>query len=294
MQILDGREVSEVRREALKGRVESFVAKTGRPPGLAVVLVGEDPASQVYVGGKERACNQIGLASFRHDLPDDTAQARLHELLVSLNEDDSVDGILVQFPLPGSLDKAAVLKTLRPDKDADGLAAENLGLLWGGRPRVSPCTPSGVMSILKHYDISVEGKTAVVVGRSHLVGLPMAQLLQLANATVTICHSRTPDVSACLQRADIAVLAAGQPRMFGASDFKKDAVVIDVGIHRLEEPLIGVDGKSKKLCGDVRFEELEGVASAATPVPGGVGPMTITTLLENTVRLAELRFSARD
>ena len=284
MQVLDGKEVSKARREALKDRIERFVGKNGRPPGLAVVLVGEDPASQVYVGGKEKACLQVGLESFRHDLSVKTSQQELERVLRGLNEDETVDGILVQFPLPKGLDKEAVLRVLSPEKDADGLSAENLGLLWGGCPRVAPCTPSGVMSILKHYDISVEGKKAVVVGRSHLVGLPMAHLLLTANATVTTCHSRTSDVSAHLREADIVVLAAGQPRLFGKEDFKKDAIVVDVGIHRLEEPIQG-----KKLCGDVRFEELEGHVQAATPVPGGVGPMTITTLLENTVRLAELR-----
>lgn len=284
MKILSGTEVSKKRREELKIQITDFEKKHGRAPGLAVVLVGEDPASQVYVGGKEKACAQVGLKSFRHDLSETTPQEQLEELLVQLNQDEQVDGILVQFPLPGGLDKEAVLRTISPEKDADGLSAENLGLLWGGRPRVAPCTPSGVIAILDHYNIPIEGKKAVVVGRSHLVGLPMAQLLQLRNATVTVCHSKTKDPRSYLQEADIAVIAAGQPRLFGAEDFKVGATVIDVGIHRLDPPQNG-----KKLCGDVRFEELEGHVVAATPVPGGVGPMTITMLLENTLSLAQSR-----
>lgn len=284
MQILSGKEVSKVRRERLKSQIVNFSEQNHRRPGLAVVLVGADPASEVYVSGKEKACEQVGLESFRHNLPEKTTQEELDQLLTSLNEDPKVDGILVQFPLPDHLEKEPVLKRILPEKDADGLSSENLGLLWGGCPRVSPCTPSGVISILDHYGIDIEGKRAVVVGRSHLVGLPMAQLLQLRNATVTVCHSRTPDTSKYLQEADIAVIAAGRPHLFGAKDFKKGSVVIDVGIHRLEEPVNG-----RKLCGDVRFDELEGVVAAATPVPGGVGPMTITTLLENTLHLAKLK-----
>lgn len=286
MQVLDGNEVSRARREALKMRISDFEKKAGVRPGLAVVLVGDDPASQVYVGGKEKACEQTGIASYRFNLPATTTQKELDDLLVRLNEDRKVHGILVQFPLPGKLEKEPVLRRINPSKDADGLSAENLGLLWGGCPRVAPCTPSGVMSILEHYGITIAGKRAVVVGRSHLVGLPMAQLLQMSDATVTICHSKTRDIRAHLREADIAVIAAGKPRLFGKDDFKKGAVVVDVGIHRLDPPVNG-----KKLCGDVRFEELEGWAAAATPVPGGVGPMTITTLLENTVRLAELSFT---
>ena len=288
MVVLDGNAVSKARRQELATRIAIFKQQTGIKPGLAVVLVGEDPASQVYVAGKEKACEQVGVESFRYNLPSTTSQVELDQLLIKLNGDTRVHGILVQFPLPGKLEKEAVLRRISPLKDADGLSAENLGLLWGGCPRVAPCTPSGVMSILRHYQISLSGKRAVVVGRSHLVGLPMAQLLQMSDATVTVCHSKTTNIREYLQSAEVAVIAAGKPRLFGREDFNKDAVVIDVGIHRLQTP---VNGKS--LCGDVRYEELDGWARAATPVPGGVGPMTITTLLENTVALAELSLSQK-
>lgn len=279
MLILSGSEVSKSRRTKLKAQVAEFVAKTGRSPGLAVVLVGENPASQVYVGGKVKACGEVGITSFRHDLPATAAQAQLNELLVQLNNDSRVDGILVQLPLPKGLSEEQVNELISPLKDADGLGIENLGRLWAGHPRVAPCTPHGVMKILEHYDLTVAGKRAVVVGRSNIVGKPMAQLLQMANATVTVCHSKTADIRSYTREADIVVVAAGQPRFMGREDFRRDSIVIDVGIHRLE---------GGKLCGDVRFEELEGWALAATPVPGGVGPMTITMLLENTLALAEL------
>lgn len=279
MIILEAKSVSAHRRQITKKNVETFKTKFGRSPGLAVVLVGHDPASQVYVRNKEKACQEAGIHSFRHDLPTDTNFDTLKKLLSRLHSDKNVDGILVQLPLPKQISADEVLEILNPLKDVDGLTYENLGLLWAGRPRVKPCTPFGVMAMLEHYKISVAGKRAVVIGRSNIVGKPMAQLLMDAQATVTICHSKTPDLKVHTLQADIVVVAAGQPRFIGKDHFKKDSVVVDVGMHKKE------DGK---LCGDVRFEELENWVEAATPVPGGVGLMTVTMLLENTLRLAEL------
>ena len=278
---LDGKEASQVIRQKLKGDVESFRKKSGRAVGLAVVLVGEDPASQVYVRNKIKACESVGMASFHHHLPVETTQEALEELIQQLNIDDQVDGILVQFPLPDHLNQDRVLQVLSPLKDADGLTTENLGLLYTGEKRVAPCTPQGIIELLKLNKVKISGCRTVVLGRSRLVGLPISHLLLQENATVTICHSRTADVSMHTREADIVVVAAGRPRFLGRENFKKGAVVVDVGIHRLDEEV-----GSQKLCGDVRFEELEGWASAATPVPGGVGPMTITMLLQNTIKLA--------
>ena len=284
MQILDGKAVSEARRAQIKTRAEKLHKALGRRPGLAVILVGEDPASHVYVANKIKACHEVGIESFEHRLSDKTTANQLKITIASLNENPMVDGILMQLPLPKHLNSDEAISWISPKKDADCLTPENLGHLWSGKPITSPCTPTGVMVILEHYKIPVAGRNAVVVGRSNIVGKPMAHLLTSADATVTVCHSKTKNLSAELQRADIAVIAAGRPEMLGKGDFKKDAVVIDVGIHR-KPP--GPDGKSK-LCGDVRLKELDGIISAGTPVPGGVGPMTITMLLENTVRLAEL------
>jgi len=280
MLVLDGREVSKVSRASLLPRIETFKEKTGRAPHLTVVIVGDDPASHVYVKNKQLACQKIGLSSTVHNLPEGTNQAELHQLLDLLNKEDTVDAILVQLPLPKHLNTEDVLKQVAPEKDADGLTFNSLGYFFAGKPFVSPCTPAGVMEILKHYKIEVAGKKAVVVGRSNIVGKPMAIMLMEANATVTICHSKTPDVSAVTKEADIVVVAAGKSRMLGKESFKKDAVVIDVGMH---------GSGSGKLSGDVRFEELNDWVKAASPVPGGVGPMTITMLLKNTCLLAEKR-----
>ncbi|MBX3041057.1 MAG: bifunctional methylenetetrahydrofolate dehydrogenase/methenyltetrahydrofolate cyclohydrolase FolD [Bdellovibrionaceae bacterium] len=280
MLLLDGKTVAQHVRDQLKTRVQDFQGRFRRPPHLAVVLVGADPASQVYVKNKHIACEKIGMLSTVHNLAATTTETELDALLDRLNTDSGVDGILVQLPLPKGLSAERVLEKLDPRKDADGLTYTAMGYLWAGRPFVKPCTPSGVMRILEYYKIPVAGKTAVVVGRSNIVGKPIAHLLTEANATVTVCHSKTPDVGAVTRQADIVVVAAGKPRLLGKEDFKPGAVVIDVGIH-------GTGGG--KLCGDVRFEELEGHASAATPVPGGVGPMTIACLLENTMILAEKR-----
>ncbi|MGZ3722525.1 MAG: bifunctional methylenetetrahydrofolate dehydrogenase/methenyltetrahydrofolate cyclohydrolase FolD [Bdellovibrionales bacterium] len=284
VQILDGKAVSEARRAQIKIRAEKLRKSLGRAPGLAVILVGDDPASQVYVGNKIKACHEAGIESFENRLSDKTTAHQLKIIIDALNENPLVDGILLQLPLPKHLNSDEAIGWISPGKDADCLTAENLGYLWTGKPVTSPCTPSGVMVILEHYGIDVAGKNAVVVGRSNIVGKPMAHLLVQADATVTICHSKTKDLKEHLLRADIVVVAAGRPEMLGKGDFKKDSVVIDVGIHR--KP--GENGKSK-LCGDVRLKELDGIIKAGTPVPGGVGPMTITMLLENTVRLAELK-----
>ena len=283
MQLLDGKAVAVKKRQEIAENVEEFIQSQQRAPGLAVVLVGEDPASAVYVRNKIKACEQVGVLSFEHRLPERTSLEELQTLITRLNQDDQVDGILVQLPLPKRLNEHDVLSWIDPQKDPDGLTTENLGLMLSGRARIYSCTPNGVMEILKHYDISIEGKLAVVVGRSNIVGKPMALLLQNANATVTVCHSRTPDISLHTKQADLVVVAAGKKALLGKKDFKQGAVVVDVGMHREV-----VDGKTK-LCGDVRFEELDGWVSAATPVPGGVGPMTITMLLHNTLQLAKQR-----
>lgn len=280
---LDGSHVAKIRQARLAAEIDAFKTRTGVAPGLAVVLVGENPASQIYVRNKSRTCESLGMKSLRFDLPMATPEAELIAKIDSLNRDPSVHGILVQLPLPKHIREERVLESIAPRKDPDGLTYENMGLLWAGRARVAPCTPQGVMAILEHYQISPKGMRAVVVGRSNIVGKPMAQLLLDANATVTICHSQTPDLRTYTRAADLVVVAAGRTRFLGRDDFKKGAVVVDVGIHRPS------DGEFKgKVCGDVRFEELEGWAEAATPVPGGVGPMTIQMLMENTLRLAQL------
>jgi methylenetetrahydrofolate dehydrogenase (NADP+)/methenyltetrahydrofolate cyclohydrolase len=282
VQILDGKAVSEARRTKLKADVDEFRRITKRSPGLAVILVGEDPASQVYVGNKIKACKEVGIESLERRLPADVGAATLKAIIQDFNVNPIVDGILLQLPLPQHLNATEAISWIAPNKDADCLTPENLGKLWSGRALTTPCTPWGVMVILDHYKIPVAGKTAVVVGRSNIVGKPMAHLLTQADATVTVCHSRTPNVRDFTSKADLVVVAAGKQELLGKGDFKEGAVVIDVGMHRKA----GANGKSK-LCGDVRLKELEGIVQAATPVPGGVGPMTITMLLENTLRLAQ-------
>nr|BFD60788.1 bifunctional methylenetetrahydrofolate dehydrogenase/methenyltetrahydrofolate cyclohydrolase FolD [Bdellovibrio sp. CKG001]BFD64201.1 bifunctional methylenetetrahydrofolate dehydrogenase/methenyltetrahydrofolate cyclohydrolase FolD [Bdellovibrio sp. HM001] len=281
MLILNGKEVAKEVRSALVPRVANFKDKAGRPPHLSVVIVGDDPASHTYVKNKKIACEKVGMTSTIHSMPATTTQAQLNEALKKLNADSEVDGILVQFPLPKHLSSHEVLKLVSPEKDADGLTYASLGYFFAGRPFVSPCTPAGVMQILKHYQISVQGRNAVVVGRSNIVGKPMAHMLTEAHATVTLCHSKTENLSEMTRQADLVVVAAGKARFLGKEDFKKDAIVIDVGMHG--------SGQGGKLCGDVRFEELDGWVKAATPVPGGVGPMTIAMLLQNTCLLAEKR-----
>jgi methylenetetrahydrofolate dehydrogenase (NADP+)/methenyltetrahydrofolate cyclohydrolase len=280
---LDGKLVAQTRRALLAEKVQAFTTKHGRKPGLAVVLVGADPASQIYVRNKGKACTEAGIASFHIEQPATITQDALHKIIDELNARSDVDGILVQLPLPKGLNETLATERISSLKDPDGLTSGNLGLMFAGRTRVAPCTPFGVMKIFEHFKIDLAGKSAVVVGRSNIVGKPMAQLLLEANATVTIAHSKTADLKAVTSVADIVVVAAGKPQFMGKEFFKKGAVVADVGIHRVSS----ADGKSN-VCGDVRTEELQGWAKAITPVPGGVGPMTIQMLLENTLRLAEL------
>lgn len=286
MLVLDGKVVSSHVRASLLPRIQRFSEKMGRAPHLTVVIVGDDKASHVYVRNKKLACEKLGMTSTIHALPMTTSQEQLNRLLRDLNNDSEVDGILVQFPLPAHLSSEDVLKIVSPEKDADGLTYASFGYFFAGKPIVSPCTPTGIMSILDYYNISVEGLQAVVVGRSNIVGKPMAHLLTEANATVTLCHSRTQNLSMITRQADLVVVAAGRPLFLGREDFKKDSIVIDVGMHGTGG---GISGPGGKLCGDVRFEELRGWAKAVSPVPGGVGPMTITTLLQNTCLLAEKR-----
>lgn len=283
--LLDGKLVSQTRREALKPRIQAFEKKVGRKPHLVVVLVGDNVASQVYVRNKEKSCEALGIRSTRINLASQTSQAELNQEIERLNLDDGVDGILVQLPLPSQLDEHQVLEIISPTKDVDAFSYQAMGYLWSGRPFVAPCTPSGVMSILQHFKIDVAGMNVVVVGRSNIVGKPMAHLLTEANATVTVCHSKTKNLRAFTTQADLVVVAAGKKHLLGKDDFKKDAIVIDVGMHG--------SGEGQKVTGDVRVDELQGWAKAVTPVPGGVGPMTITTLLENTVILAERRKTKR-
>lgn len=267
--------------KALAAKVKAEVAveaeQLSRRPGLAVILVGNDPASRVYVNGKERDCAECGFRSFEHALPEDTAQETLLGLIEELNWDPQIDGILCQLPLPAHLDEDAVLNAIAPDKDVDCFHPYNVGRLMIGDPVFLPCTPAGVMEMLREYGISVRGKRCVVLGRSNIVGKPMAALLLQADATVTVCHSKTPDLRAQCLQADILVSAAGRRGLITADMVKPGAVVIDVAMNR------GPDGK---LCGDADYAAVAEKASFITPVPGGVGPMTRAMLLENTYRAA--------
>ncbi len=263
----------------LRSEIATAVAELPRAPGLAVVLVGDDPASAVYVRSKGKQSVEVGMRSFEHRLPADTAQTDLIALVERLNADDAVDGILVQLPLPSHLDDLAVISAVDPDKDVDGLHVVNAGRLASGLPGLVSCTPLGCMMLIKDQLGDVSGKIAVVIGRSILVGKPVAQLLLAANCTVTMAHSRTRDLPDVVRRADIIVAAVGRPEMVTADWIKPGACVIDVGINR-------VDGK---LIGDVAFDEVRAVAGSITPVPGGVGPMTIACLLQNTLMSAQRR-----
>lgn len=274
--ILNGRRIAK----ALSGGLRDRVSALERAPGLSVVQVGEDPASSVYVGKKQSRARALGFVQQTHKLPAETGQAELLALVDRLNDDPSVDGILVQLPLPPHVDAARVLDRIDPAKDVDGFHADNLGRLAQGRPRLVPCTPMGVMRMLAHAEIPLSGLHAVVIGRSNIVGRPQAMLLEQANCTVTLCHSRTRDLQAHLAQADLIVAAVGRPEFVKGAWIREGAVVIDVGINRL------ADGR---LVGDVEFEPAAERASAITPVPGGVGPMTIATLMANTVTASELR-----
>ena len=273
-QRLDGKLLAREVEGRLKVLVESSSAAAGRAPGLAVLRVGDDPASAVYVANKEKACGRIGVASFGAHLPAETPQAEVLSAIEGLNGDTRVDGILLQLPLPPGLDEGPLLQAIDPAKDADGLHTLNLGRLLKGESGPRSCTPAGVMAMLRSQGIDPAGKRAVVVGRSILVGQPMALMLQAANATVTIAHSRTTDLAAHTREAEIVVVAAGRPGMIGAEHIRPGAAVVDVGIHRKPEG---------GLCGDVRADEVDPIAAALSPVPGGVGPMTVTMLLVNTV-----------
>jgi methylenetetrahydrofolate dehydrogenase (NADP+)/methenyltetrahydrofolate cyclohydrolase len=274
--VLDGRKAAKALSAALRARV----AALPRPPGLAVVQVGEDPASSVYVGKKQQRARALGFHQQTLRLPADTSEADLLAQVDRLNADDAVDGILVQLPLPPHVDSARVLDRIDPTKDVDGFHADNLGRLAQGRPRLVPCTPLGVMRMLELEGIPLAGKHAVVIGRSNIVGRPQAMLLEQANCTVTLCHSRTRDLPAHLATADIVVAAVGRPNFVRGEWIRPGAVVVDVGINRMP------DGT---LCGDVDHDSAFERASAITPVPGGVGPMTIATLMANTVTASELR-----
>jgi methylenetetrahydrofolate dehydrogenase (NADP+)/methenyltetrahydrofolate cyclohydrolase len=277
--LIDGKLISASVRQQVTEDTAAFTAETGVTPQLAAVLVGDDPASQVYVRNKERACEKCGLKSTLHRLSDQTTQQQLMDLVAELNTDKSVHGILVQLPLPKHLDSTPVLDSIRPSKDVDGFHPENVGLMLQGRPRFLPCTPHGVMKMLEHENIDTAGKHAVVIGRSDIVGKPMAGLLiqKGADATVTVCHSRTTDIAAVTRQADIVVAAVGIPEFVKGDMIKPGAVVIDVGINRVND----------KLVGDVEFSAAAEKASAITPVPGGVGPMTIAMLLRNTLEAAK-------
>jgi methylenetetrahydrofolate dehydrogenase (NADP+)/methenyltetrahydrofolate cyclohydrolase len=282
--IIDGKAIAARVRGQVASDVASFVERHARPPGLATVLVGEDPASAVYVGGKQRACEEVGMRPFDRRLPATASHEQVASELEALNQDRAVSGILLQLPLPDHLDGPALTGTIAPEKDVDGLTPVNAGLLSLGRPGLRPCTPLGVMELLREAGAELEGAEAVVVGRSNLFGKPMAQLLLAANATVTTAHSRTRDLTATCARADILIAAVGRARLIGAEHVKPGAIVIDVGMNRLtpEEA-----GNKSGLVGDVDFAAVSPLAAAITPVPGGVGPMTIAMLLGNTLQAAE-------
>jgi methylenetetrahydrofolate dehydrogenase (NADP+)/methenyltetrahydrofolate cyclohydrolase len=277
--LIDGKGIAAQVREKVQGEVAQIVAEGGRSPALATVLVGEDPASEIYIRKKREACEEAGIRSIHHGLSAETTESELLDLVARLSLDDEVDGILVQLPVPDHIDPNRIIAAIDPAKDVDGLTPVNAGLLAQGMPGLVSCTPVGVMELLRHEGVELKGAEAVVVGRSKLVGVPVARLLLSANSTVTVCHSRTRDLDAVCRRADVLVAAVGVPRLLGASAVKPGAVVIDVGVNRTD------DG----LCGDVDFEAAAEVAAAITPVPGGVGPMTIAMLLVNTLAAARAR-----
>ena len=275
--IIDGKAISATIRAEIAEKVKELKAQKGIIPGLAVIIVGEDPASKVYVRNKHRACEEVGFASFGYELPTETTEEELLSLVDKLNHDDAVHGILVQLPLPKHLNEEKILLAIDPRKDVDAFHPYNVGKIMIGNYDFLPCTPAGVMELLRRSNIEISGKECVVVGRSNIVGKPQAMLLLQANGTVTICHSRTKDLREVCRRADILIAAIGKPEFFDASYVKEGAVVIDVGINRR------ADGK---LCGDVNYEDVAPHTSYITPVPGGVGPMTIAMLMQNTLTAA--------
>lgn len=276
--LLDGKALAQRIQTQLQEQIDQLLGLYGRPPGLAVLMVGDNPASIAYVRGKERACAKVGIASFGRHFPADTSQAELEKTIQDLNEDERVDGILVQLPLPEHLNSVSLLHQIHPDKDVDGLHPLNLGRLVRGEAGLRSCTPAGVMRLLREYQIDLKGKQAVVVGRSSLVGKPLALMLLEADATVTIAHSRSQNLDEITRSADILIAAVGRPGLIAANMVKPKAVVIDVGTTRITDE----SGKAR-LTGDVQFESVREVAQYITPVPGGIGPMTVTMLLQNTV-----------
>jgi len=277
-QIIDGKEIARLVRAEVAGGVRALKETTGGVPHLAVLLVGDDPASQVYVGHKEKDATEVGIDSITHRMPADTNEADVAALIDRLNADAAVHGILVQLPLPGHINTEAVIARIAPEKDVDGITPENFGRLLMSEAFLEPCTPSGVMELLRRYNVTVKGKSAVIVGRSNIVGKPVALMLMREHATITVCHSRTTDLPRRISEADILVAATGKPRMIEGPWIKEGAVVIDVGINRMP------DGK---LVGDVDFDGASQRASLITPVPGGVGLMTRAMLLKNTLKAAQ-------
>lgn len=271
--IIDGKRISQEIKDELKAKVEALKA-SGKSGALAVIQVGNDPASSVYVNNKKKACAYIGIESLSYELPEETTEEELLNLIRQLNADDKVNGILVQLPVPKHIDGDKIIQTISPDKDVDGFHTESVGRLVVGEKGFVSCTPAGIIQLLKRSDVEIEGKNCVVIGRSNIVGKPMALLMLRENATVTIAHSRTQNLKEICKTADILIVAIGKPQFVTADYVKEGAVVIDVGIHRDE---------NNKLCGDVKYDEVEKVASAITPVPGGVGPMTIAMLMNNCV-----------
>lgn len=278
-QIIDGKEISAQIKEELKEKVTAM-KKEGISVCLAVIQVGDDPASSVYVGNKKKACAYIGIASLSYELPEETTQEELLALIDKLNKQEDVDGILVQLPVPKHIDEDAVIRAIAPEKDVDGFHPQSVGALCIGQRGFVSCTPAGIIQLLKRSGIEIAGKECVVIGRSNIVGKPMAILLLRENGTVTVTHSKTRDLKEVTRRADILIVAIGRPKMITREYVKDGAVVIDVGIHRNE---------NNKLCGDVDYEDVMPVCSAITPVPGGVGPMTIAMLMYNCVRSIELQ-----
>lgn len=274
---IDGKEVSAAVRENIKSEV-SALKEQGVTPGLAVIIVGNDPASRVYVNNKKKGCEQVGMNSFEYALPEETTTEELLELIEKLNNDADVHGILCQLPVPKHIDEEKVLNAISPDKDVDAFHPVNCGKVMTGDYRFAPCTPAGMVEMLKHYNIDIAGKHCVIIGRSNIVGKPMAMLMLKHNATVTVCHSKTQNLAEITKQADILVAAVGRPNFVTADMIKDGAVVLDVGINRM------ADGK---LCGDVDFDSVCEKTSYITPVPGGVGPMTITMLLKNTLEAAK-------
>ena len=275
--IIDGKRISQEIKDELKAKVEQLKAE-GKQAALAVIQVGNDPASSVYVNNKKKACAYIGIESLSYELPEETTEQELLELVESLNQNDAVHGILVQLPVPNHIDADKIIQTISPKKDVDGFHPENVGNLVIGEKGFVSCTPAGIIQLLKRSNIEISGKHCVVIGRSNIVGKPMALLMLRENATVTIAHSRTQNLKELCKTADILIVAIGKPQFITAEYVREGAVIIDVGIHRDE---------NNKLCGDVKFDEVEPLASAITPVPGGVGPMTIAMLMNNCVEAME-------